>query len=48
MKKRGYIDKFIPHIGIALREILTLSEKQENKVVATLRHTLERSRESML
>lgn len=48
MKKRGYIDKFIPHIGIALREILALSEKQESKVVATLRNTLERSRESML
>lgn len=48
LKKRGYIDKFIPHIGIALREILALSEKQEGKVVATLRDTLERSREAML
>ncbi len=48
MKKRGYIDRFIPHIGIALREILALSEKQESKVVTTLRHTLERSREAML
>jgi DNA topoisomerase-6 subunit B len=48
LKKRGYIDKFIPHIGIALREILALSEKQEGKVVAILRDTLERSREAML
>jgi DNA topoisomerase-6 subunit B len=46
-KKKSYIDKFIPHIGIALREILALSEKQEGRVVASLRHTLERSREKM-
>lgn len=48
MKKRGYIDKFIPHIGIALRQILALSERQENKVVTTLRATLEKSRETLL
>ena len=47
-KKKGYIDKFIPHIGIALREILDLSEKEEHKVVSTLRVTLERSREKMV
>jgi DNA topoisomerase-6 subunit B len=46
-KKRSYIDKFIPHIGIALREILALSEKDERRVVETLRHTLERSREAL-
>ena len=44
-KKRSYIDKFIPHIGVALKEILALSEKQEGLVVSTLRNTLERSRE---
>jgi len=47
-KKKSYIEKFIPHIGIALREILALSEKQEAKVVSTLRETLERSREKMV
>jgi DNA topoisomerase VI subunit B len=46
-KKKGYIDKFIPHIGIALREILALSEKEEVRVVTVLRDTLERSREKM-
>lgn len=46
-KKKSYIDKFIPHIGIALREILSLSEKEQGKVVAVLRDTLERSREKM-
>ncbi len=46
-KKKGYIDKFIPHIGIALKDILALSDKQEGRVVSTLRVTLERSRENM-
>ena len=47
-KKRSYIDKFIPHIGIALKDILGLSDKEEKRVVDTLRGTLERSREAML
>jgi DNA topoisomerase-6 subunit B len=46
-KKKSYIDKFIPHIGLALKEILTLNDKQETRVVDTLRQTLERSREKM-
>ncbi len=44
-KKKSYIDKFIPHIGVALKELLALSDKQEERVVAALRTTLERSRE---
>jgi DNA topoisomerase-6 subunit B len=47
-KKKSYIDKFIPHIGIALKEILALSDRDENKVVSVLRHTLEKSREKMV
>jgi DNA topoisomerase-6 subunit B len=43
-RKRQYIEKYIPHIGIALREILDLSEGQEKRVVSTLTGTLERSR----
>jgi DNA topoisomerase VI subunit B len=43
-KKRSYIEKYIPHIGIALREILGLSEKAETEVVVTLKDVLERSR----
>jgi DNA topoisomerase-6 subunit B len=43
-KKRAYIEKYIPHIGIALQEILGLSEREESKIVATLTDTLERSR----
>ncbi len=47
-KKRGYIDKFIPHIGIALTEILGLKPKETDKVVANLKTVLERSRENMV
>jgi DNA topoisomerase-6 subunit B len=43
-KKRKYIEKYIPHIGIALQEILGLSEDEEQDIVATLTDTLERSR----
>ncbi len=44
MKKRSYIEKYIPHIGIALQEILGISEAEEKKIVDTLEDTLERSR----
>jgi DNA topoisomerase-6 subunit B len=43
-KKKSYIEKYIPHIGIALREILGFSEKSENDLVGTLKEVLERSR----
>jgi DNA topoisomerase-6 subunit B len=43
-RKRKYIEKYIPHIGIALKDILGLSDRQEKKVVDTLTDTLERSR----
>jgi DNA topoisomerase-6 subunit B len=43
-KKLSYIEKYIPHIGIALREILGLTEKTETELVVTLRDILERSR----
>lgn len=43
-KKKSYIERYIPHIGIALREILGLSEKAENELVLKLKDVLERSR----
>ena len=43
-RKQAYIEKYIPHIGIALQEILGLTESQETEVVATLTETLRRSR----
>jgi DNA topoisomerase-6 subunit B len=43
-KKKSYIEKYIPHIGIALREILGRSAKTELELVTTLKTVLERSR----
>jgi DNA topoisomerase VI subunit B len=43
-KKKSYIQAYIPHIGIALREILGLTKQDEEKVVEVLTDTLERTR----
>ncbi|MCK4414447.1 MAG: DNA topoisomerase VI subunit B [Candidatus Eisenbacteria sp.] len=43
-KKHSYIQKYIPHIGIALQEILGLSDRQRERTVDTLTDVLERSR----
>ena len=43
-RKKSYIEMYIPHIGIALKDILSLDDKQEEKVVVTLTDILERSR----
>jgi DNA topoisomerase-6 subunit B len=43
-KKRSYIEQYIPHIGIALQDILGFSEREETKIVKKLKNTLERSR----
>ncbi|UCD52792.1 MAG: DNA topoisomerase VI subunit B [Phycisphaerales bacterium] len=43
-RKKSYIQKYIPHVAIALREILDLSERQETTLVKQLTDVLERSR----
>lgn len=43
-KKQSYIQKYIPHIGDALRDILTLGDEERARIIATLTDTLERSR----
>ncbi len=42
--KRGYIKTYLPHIGEALRDILSLTDPEVNEVVAKLQETLEHSR----
>ena len=39
-RKVSYIETYIPHIGIALQEMLKLSEKQKDRVITTLTETL--------
>ncbi len=43
-RKKDYIQLYIPHIAIALREMLELSERQETTMVKQLTDVLERSR----
>ncbi len=43
-KKKSYIQAYIPHIGIALKEILSLSDKDEARIVSVLTDTLEKTR----
>jgi DNA topoisomerase-6 subunit B len=43
-KKRSYITKYIPQIGLALQEILTLSDGQRDETVDKLKDILEKSR----
>ncbi len=43
-KKKSYIEKYLPHIGIGLKEILELSDKEEKAMLVILKETLEKSR----
>ncbi|MBI1379882.1 MAG: DNA topoisomerase VI subunit B [Planctomycetaceae bacterium] len=42
--KRSFIEKYIPHIGIALQEILDLDNTERDTTVTTLEDVLHRSR----
>ena len=44
LKKRSYIEKYIPAIGEALRDILELKDRQVSRLCNNLRDVLERSR----
>ena len=44
LKKRSYIEKYIPQVAIGLQEILGFSDKQRDQVVVDLNDVLERSR----
>ena len=44
LQKQSYIQKYIPHIGDALQEILLLTDRQRGQVIDILTDTLERSR----
>jgi len=44
LKKRSYIEKYIPAIGEALRDILQLKPRQVDRICGDLKTVLERSR----
>ena len=43
-RKRSYIEKYIPHIGIGLREVLGFGDREEHQIVAQLTEMLQKSR----
>jgi len=43
-RKRGYIETYLPHVVIALRDILKLSEAEQKDAAAKLKTILERTR----
>ena len=43
-ERRGYIEKYLPHIGIALQEILSLSDRERDSAVERLDVALHKSR----
>ena len=43
-RKRQYIERYIPHIGVALKDILALTDRQETRIVNKLEDILDRSR----
>jgi DNA topoisomerase VI subunit B len=43
-RKHRYIERYLPHIGVGVRDILGLNEKQERQFVEQLQAILERSR----
>ncbi|NKB24197.1 MAG: hypothetical protein GKR87_07445 [Kiritimatiellae bacterium] len=42
-RKRSYIEEYIPHLAIGLKDVLDLSERQETTVVKKLNTMLERT-----
>jgi DNA topoisomerase-6 subunit B len=46
LDKRHYIETYLPYIGEALQEILSLKQKQVDTVITKLKRVLERSRSS--
>ncbi|MBK7641430.1 MAG: hypothetical protein IPJ19_00025 [Planctomycetes bacterium] len=42
--RRSYIENYIPHIGIALQEILDLTDPERDGTVNTLDDVLQQSR----
>jgi len=43
-RKRDYIETYIPHIGVGLRELIGFSQQEQNRVVEKLTRLLERHR----
>ena len=45
-RKRSHIEMYLPHIGIALQQILKLSNPERDKTCADLKVILEKTRKA--
>ncbi|MCX6710230.1 MAG: DNA topoisomerase VI subunit B [Candidatus Woesearchaeota archaeon] len=45
IKKKSYIEKYLPHIALALKELLGLTETEEKKLQAAIKELLEKTRQ---
>jgi len=43
-RKRSYIELYIPHLALGLKDILNLTDKEQDKVVGNLKKMLEKTR----
>lgn len=46
-KKRSYIEKYIPHVGMALQDLLKLDKMEEKRIEENLKQLLEKARGSL-
>lgn len=44
LKKKGYIEKYLPYVGEGLKELLNLSEKEAERINSALAEILEKTR----
>ena len=42
-RKRSYIELYIPHLALGLKDILKLNDKEEGKIVGNLKKMLEKT-----
>ncbi|MGD9874564.1 MAG: DNA topoisomerase VI subunit B [Kiritimatiellia bacterium] len=42
-RKRNYMEQYIPHLALGLKNVLNLNDKQEKQVVTSLKNLLERT-----
>lgn len=47
LKKRSYIEKYIPHVSLALQKLLKLPESEKQEIEDNLKDTLEKTRGRM-
>jgi DNA topoisomerase VI subunit B len=42
-RKKNYIELYIPHLALGLKDVLGLTDKQEQQIIGNLQKALERT-----